>query len=272
MNQDLYDTAADVVIKALRGLDRLPGQVAAETGVPLEVLGSFLKGGFSADTARRLAPALGLDADALARFPEVSPEIHLPSEIQRLELPFEDESVNAWAIDTDEVLTVIDAGLGPSDLAGALPPSRRIDLLITHPHRDHIGGIDALRDRIRSIGSPAPLPGAHPVRPGDTLKAGGSQVSVFALAGHHPEAVGYRVSGFAAPVLAVGDAVFARSAGGCPGPKAYQRARATISAAFRDLPGDALLLPGHGPATTLEIERRRNPFLASWLSGGVDGP
>ena len=268
----LYDTAADVVAKALRGLEHAPGEVARAAGVSIDAMGSFLGGRFDAETAARIAEPLGLDEDALANFPEPRLPLDLPPGIRRVELPFEDETVNAWTIGNGDMLMVIDAGLGRRDLADQLPDGTIIDLLVTHPHRDHIGGVAAVADRLRGLHAPVGLEGATVVRPGGVFEAAGLGVSVIDLAGHHPEAVGYRIDGFEMPVLAVGDAVFANSIGGCPGPRAYAQARATIVSALRDLPGETLILTGHGPATTLGIELFRNPFLASWLSAAGGAP
>lgn len=268
----LYDTAADVVVKALRGLERSPGQAATAAGLPLDAVSRFLHGSFDPETADRLAEPLGLDEDALANFPEPRLPVELPEGIERIELPFEGETVNAWSLEHGESMIVVDAGFGPRDLTESLPGDGMIDLLITHTHRDHVGGIAALTGRTRTLHSPVPMPEATVVRAGDTLAVAGLAVTVFDLSGHHPEAVGYHIDGFEVPVVAVGDAVFANSAGGCPGPEAYTMARKTIVDALRDLSEETLILTGHGPATTLGTERLRNPFLAAWLSAADGDP
>lgn len=268
----LYDTPADVVAKALRGLGEMPSTVAGATGTPLHVIGDFLDGSFEPDIARQLAPALGLDPDALASFFETRPAFELPPGIRRLELPFEEETVNAWSLEMDGLLLVIDAGIGRHDLAQHLPPGESIDLLITHPHRDHIGGVEGVRTRIRECWSPTPSRGSSLVRPGDSRELAGRFIEVLGLAGHHPDAVGYLVEGYEVPVIAVGDAIFAQSIGGCQGPDAYKKARSNLLHALADAADETVLLTGHGAPTTVGIERTRNPFLAAWLNAAADGP
>jgi glyoxylase-like metal-dependent hydrolase (beta-lactamase superfamily II) len=80
-------------------------------------------------------------------------------------------------------------------------------------------------------------------------------------------ALGYHIGGLEVPVLVTGDAIFAGSMGGCRDESTYQQARRTLHAAIRPLPCSTVLLPGHGPATTLGEEWRRNPFLAP-VGGG----
>ena len=73
--------------------------------------------------------------------------------------------------------------------------------------------------------------------------------------------LGYHVEGLGAPVLLTGDALFAGSMGGCNTPELYQHALRRLHAVLDPLPDNTILLPGHGPATTLGEERAGNPFL-----------
>jgi glyoxylase-like metal-dependent hydrolase (beta-lactamase superfamily II) len=60
----------------------------------------------------------------------------------------------------------------------------------------------------------------------------------------------------------VGDALFAGSIGGCPDSFTYQMALRNLRHHVLSLTGDTILLPGHGPATTVALERAYNPFFA----------
>lgn len=261
MTSSLYDSPAEIVTKAMRVHEIPAGELALCAELDREALERFRQGDFEPAVARRLAPVLGLDPDAFTVRGEPYPRPALPRDIERLVLPFEDEHVNAWLITDGPVPLVIDAGFGPHDLEREL--DRRgvgeIDLLVTHPHRDHIGGLDALRSRLHHLA----LPGRR-TRPGGRIQLGHRRIRILDLRGHHPEAVGFLLDDREVPLVAVGDAVFAGSIGGCPDPSAFALARQTILDSLFPLPPASLLLPGHGPATTLGTELERNPFLAAW--------
>lgn len=264
----LYDTTADLTGKALRGLGLSPEDAAKRAGLSTQQLDSFLAENFSADTARAIAPVLGLDTTALAAHPDYRPSTTPPPQLSQLVLPFDDEEVNAWLLQKDGVALVIDAGCGSHDLAKALEQHgiSRCHLLLTHSHRDHLGGISEVGERLISLHAPEALPGIQTtvLQPGDKLSLGPFEIEAYDLIGHHPHALGYHIGGLGTPLTAVGDAVFAGSIGGCPNPAAFTDARRTITQSILCLPPETLILTGHGPLTTLAAERQSNPFLAAW--------
>jgi glyoxylase-like metal-dependent hydrolase (beta-lactamase superfamily II) len=71
--------------------------------------------------------------------------------------------------------------------------------------------------------------------------------------------------GFDGGVVFAGDLVFAGSIGrtDLPGGSTEQMLD-SIEARFLTLPDETLVLPGHGPRTTVGRERETNPFLARW--------
>lgn len=262
----IYDTPADIISKALRGREETAADLAKRSGITKDDLRPLLDNrGFDPDIARRAATALELDPDAMAALATAWEPVTPPDGIRRLEFPFGEDTVNAWRLEKDSAVLVIDAGAAPHDLESALADTADFHLLITHPHHDHLAGIRAVRDRILSLHAPVDHEGAEILRPGGRVKIGPFTIDAHDLGGHHPEALGYEIHGWDRPVLAVGDAVFARSVGGCPNRAAYASARDTIVAMLADKPDDTLLLTGHGAVTTLGVERRQNPFLAAWL-------
>ncbi len=259
----LEDDFTYVLHKALRGHGFSPAQAAALAGVPEAGVLELLSGSFSSETARALAPVLGLNADALARHPDYQPgPLSLPG-IERLDLPFGEDTVNAWLVRAGDVIVLFDAGFKSADLRKALDTScgRLPDrVLITHAHPDHIGALGCFLDAGIPVHS-ADLAGTVPMKPGDAVACGPLSIRACDLSGHADPALGFHVEGLAGPVLVTGDALFAGSIGGCGSPAVYRHALGRLRDVLGPLPDATVLMPGHGPATTLAEERMANPFL-----------
>lgn len=272
---ELYDSPADVIRKALRGLELAPGQVAEVSGVPLATLQNLIEGREAGpELLSNIAPTLGLDSTALRNLGDFRPEFPNGPEVTRWSVPFEDDEVNVWRVGSGDTQLIFDAGFRPTDLAEQLSAAglTGVHVLITHPHRDHIGGIAAISDRISSLHSPTPIGNATLVAPGAEFTLGPYTIRVIDLAGHHPDALGFLIRGLGHPLCVVGDALYAGSLGYCPNLESFRNARSTLQAGILPLGDETRILPGHGPPTTLAQERRSNPFLAAWqreLSAGA---
>jgi glyoxylase-like metal-dependent hydrolase (beta-lactamase superfamily II) len=263
MDQMLEDDFTYVLRKALAGNGLTSAEAAARAGLPESRIREILAGSFSADAARRLAPVLGLNAEACARHPAHHPgPLALPG-IERLDLPFDGERVNAWLVRADDGWVLFDAGYVASDLIRVLEsrcgrmPDR---VFITHAHRDHVGALGRFLDEGIPVHS-AGLPGTVRMKPGDKVCCGPLVVRACDLSGHASPALGFHIEGLAGPVLVTGDALFAGSIGGCGSPASYRHALCKLRETLGPLPETTVLLPGHGPATTLGEERVGNPFL-----------
>jgi hydroxyacylglutathione hydrolase len=266
---NLYDSPADVVRKSIVGLGLAPEAVASMAGLEVRELMGFLNGRFSLQTARHLAPVLGLNSEALASLPDYQPITAAMSGIRRVSVPFEDDEVNIWLIESGNTVIAIDCGFRANDFLHAIEPiqEKSVHLLITHAHRDHVGGLTtASRNLLASIRAPKGFGDSTMISSGDTLEIGAYKIRVIDLAGHHPDTFGYHILGPEVDAIAMGDAVFAGSIGGCPDPSAFSTARRTIEAALSMQNPEVVLLPGHGPETTLASEIRSNAFLAAWLA------
>jgi len=153
-------------------------------------------------------------------------------------------------------------------------------ILLTHGHFDHVGAVRALKEKtganvyihpddadlMRGAGRtgmmfglrvPAPPPPDVLVREGDSVSLGDVAFRVLHTPGHTPGHVTY-LSG---DLAFVGDLIFAGSIGrtDLPGGSLDELLRAVREKIFT-LPGDTVLFPGHGPATTVGEEKRGNPF------------
>ena len=252
-----YDTSTDVIRKALRGHDLAPATAATLAGLPPGSLEKWLSGQSAAPLSPELASLLGLDPEAFAGFDQPFQPPPLPAGIRQLEMPFGDESVNAWWIGQKDHGLLIDTGTSPEALDEVLGGFRPECVLITHPHPDHIGSLGLFRDSAIPI-----LDGSS--MPADGLPFAGGRILAEPLPGHHPGAWGYRFEGDAASWVATGDALFAGSMGGCPDAHAFRTACASLFRFLKKAPADSLVLPGHGPPTRVGIELTRNPFAPSW--------
>jgi len=257
----LEDDFTYVIRKAFKGLNLSPSEAAALAGLPETEVLAFSRGQFSTGIARQLAPSLGLDPDALASHTSYLPQPLTLRGITRLDVPFEQERVNAWLIQLGDTTVLFDTGYQPGSCIEALGKSKPQHLFITHAHVDHVGGIPEFVAR-GLIPHGASIIHAQPMQPGDFIKAGPLSIRACDLSGHANPALGYFIDGFFQPILVTGDALFAGSIGGCATPQIYQHALSQLREILAPLSDDTLLLPGHGPATTLGEERVHNPFLA----------
>lgn len=154
---------------------------------------------------------------------------------------------------------------GHADHVSAAPElSRRLGLPITGPHPDDGFLLQALAQQCELFGLP-PTDGFTPDRwlaHGERIPLGRSALAVIHCPGHTP---GHLVFYDADSQLAqVGDVLFRGSIGRTDFPGGNHRA---LLASIRErlLPlGDAVrFIPGHGPMSTLGVERRTNPFLVA---------
>jgi hydroxyacylglutathione hydrolase len=261
----LEDDFTYVLRKAFKGLALAPGEAALRAGLAESAVLGLSRGNFSPDVARGLAPVLGLDPAALADHPNYHPRPQSVRGIHRLELPFGEDGVNAWRITAGATAILFDTGDDSVSCRRALqdlnlsPPNQ---VFITHGHGDHIGGISAFLEMGLPVYGPS-IAGISDLTAGTTIDCGPSILRTWDLSGHFTPSLGYQVDGLEVPVFVTGDALFAGSMGGCNSPERYQHALDRLHAVLDPLPGETVILPGHGPATTLGEERRGNPFFAA---------
>ena len=263
----LEDSFADIVGKAMRGLKLTDAHAAELAGVAPEAIHRLRDGEWDETAACKLAPVLGLKADALA---DLGNRAWTPSRVSvaglaQFNTVFEDMTVNAYLVwdAVSKEAVAFDTG---TDVSGQLKliaeKNLRLSLiLLTHTHGDHIFDLDRLKEK---TGAPAfvsrqePLEGAEPFDAGRTFSAGGLTIESRSTWGHSKGGITYVVSGLSQLVAVVGDAMFAGSMGG--GGVSYADALRTNRAEILTLPDETILCPGHGPLSTVGEQKVHNPF------------
>jgi hydroxyacylglutathione hydrolase len=96
---------------------------------------------------------------------------------------------------------------------------------------------------------------------GATLNLAGCEFTVSHTPGHTKGSVTYRGGETDLDALFSGDLLFAGSIGRTDLPGGDDRAMAKSLSKTLTLPDSTVVLPGHGPQTTIGDERRANPFL-----------
>ena len=100
------------------------------------------------------------------------------------------------------------------------------------------------------------------VRDGDVFSAAGFDLEVRAIPGHSQGHVIYLWREHQPMLAFVGDVIFSGSVGRTDFPDGdFNQLTSGIRAKLFTLPDDTMLLPGHGPSTTVGKEKRSNPFV-----------
>ncbi|MDR1985529.1 MAG: MBL fold metallo-hydrolase [Treponema sp.] len=131
-------------------------------------------------------------------------------------------------------------------------------VLITHDHKNHIRGLPTLMriydPDIYAVNQTVLAYRTILIRDRDICRIGPFRFEVISIPGHSPDSAVFKIDN----LLFTGDALSA----GLIGRTASSYGTAIQIAALRNklfsLPGDFTVLPGHGPPSSLETERRFN--------------
>jgi glyoxylase-like metal-dependent hydrolase (beta-lactamase superfamily II) len=265
----LEDNFNDIIGKAQRGLKISDGELAEKSGVRIDALQRLRAGEFDESPARKVAPVLGLNADALVASGEKSwrPQALELAGVAQFNTPWDDMTVNSyivWDAASGEA-AAFDTGADCLPMLDFLSVKKITLKLIflTHTHGDHIFDLDRLKEKTGAhafVGSREPLDGAESFDVGREFALGDLKIETRLTWGHSKGGITCVVRGLARPVAVVGDALFAGSMGG--GMVSYADALRTNRGEIFTLPDETVVCPGHGPLTTVGEERGHNPFFA----------
>jgi hydroxyacylglutathione hydrolase len=187
--------------------------------------------------------------------------------------------------DTTHEAMVIDPGDDIEDVLAVIAKHNLQvkQIVITHAHIDHVGGAMKLRAATGApillnqndygllkmldmqakwvgMASPGSVEIDQSVAQADTLKAGSLVASVIHTPGHTEGSVCLYFP--AEQKLIAGDTLFAGSIGRTDLPGgSFDKIIDSLREKVLALPDETIVVPGHGPLTTIGEERESNPFL-----------
>ena len=171
-----------------------------------------------------------------------------------------------------DTCVVIDPGYNPEViLAKAAELGKTVcAVLLTHGHFDHVGAVRRLVADApcpvyiheKDLSQPeemtaGPLYYTNLYGEGDVLTLAGLSIRVLHTPGHTQGAVCLMVE----DAIISGDTLFMGSMGRVDFPGGNWNQMMASLERLKNLPGDYRVFPGHGPATTLQAERERNPYM-----------
>jgi hydroxyacylglutathione hydrolase len=187
--------------------------------------------------------------------------------------------------ETTRAAMVIDPGDDINDVLGLIQKHNLQvkQIVVTHAHIDHVGGAMKLRAVTGApillnqndyallklldvqaewvgMASPGKVEIDHSVGQADTVTAGPLTASVLHNPGHTEGSICLYFP--AEKKLIAGDTLFAGSIGRTDLPGgSFEKIINSLHEKVLALPDDTVVVPGHGPLTTIGDERETNPFL-----------
>jgi len=192
---------------------------------------------------------------------------------------------NCYLVYCEETLqcAVVDPGAEPERIFLEIAEAelKPVVIINTHGHVDHIGANRDMKDHfgvplyIHAADSPMlgksqqlelslflgakdSPPADHLMSDGEEIKIGKSILRVLHTPGHSPGSVSLLGDGF----LLSGDTLFLEGVGRTDLPGGSQKQlEQSLREKVMTLPDETVVLPGHGPLTSVGQERVNNPFL-----------
>lgn len=196
-------------------------------------------------------------------------------------LPLGGMGTNCYVVsDENNTCAIIDCDGNGLDLIQYLEKNqlKPTHILLTHGHFDHIGAVETIRKKYgcpvyvgaketvvlsdpdinfsSQVGTPITIVPDHLLQEGDIVTVGTMKLKVMETPGHTCGSISFITGN----VIFSGDTLFQGSCGRTDFPTGDWQTILHSLRRLRDLPGDYEVYSGHGPMTTMEEERRSNPF------------
>jgi len=270
----LEDDFGDILRKTKMGLRLNDEAIAERTGLSSGDIKAWTNGKAlpSDDQVRALAGALGLDPGKLAdrAASRWEPHVALPDNVRHH--PHDPHPSNGWLffLEDGRTAALIDPAGYPRTILNAIAegPYALRYILITHKHADHC---DATADVAHAFpdaqivmhkadaSAIGPLASrALPIVDGDELPFGdAAHIRMLHTPGHTDGSSCFLFRS----TLFSGDTLFAGSVGGAYGDKStYRDILDSVRTKLFSLDDTTVVMPGHGPPTTIAEEKAHNPF------------
>jgi glyoxylase-like metal-dependent hydrolase (beta-lactamase superfamily II) len=150
---------------------------------------------------------------------------------------------------------VIDAPARAADIIATLKGTRPRYILLTHDHYDHTGVMVSLRSRLKvplatheASSYQLKTPPEILLKDGDIITLGDLNIEVIYTPGHTPGSLCFLIGKY----LFAGDTIFPGGPGHTDSPQDFQEIMKSITGKIFMLPGQTLILPGHGDSATVE--------------------
>jgi len=143
-------------------------------------------------------------------------------------------------------------------------------ILITHPHGDHVAGLEAAQEQLGDVPIVAHAEALAEIEPevaetiadGEKLSTGGLEIEAISTPGHAAGHVAFLVNG---TDVFTADVLFKGTVGGtmAPGASGFADLKASVMK-LMELHPETAVHPGHREPTTIGAEREGNPFVRIW--------